>query len=135
MIQRIQTVYLILAVLLTLSVAFTALFDRLLEDPQAWILSAFLAAVAFSSGISVWAVLKFRDRPAQAATVSKAMVFQLIAMGVGVAVFFTMGPINSGDIGEFMGVGLLSVGLLFQLLARIAILKDEKLVKSMDRIR
>lgn len=135
MIQRIQTVYLILAVLLTISVVFTALFDRLLEDPQAWILSAFIAAVVFSVGISIWSVFKFTDRPAQAATVSKAMVFQLIAMGVGVAVFFTMGPINSGDIGEFMGVGLLSVGLLFQLLARIAILKDEKLVKSMDRIR
>lgn len=135
MIQRIQTIYLILALILTVAVLFTDLFQRILEDPAAWILSGFIAAVVFSLALTFWSVLKFADRPAQSAMVAKAMTFQVIAIGFGVAVFFTLGSLSSAQLGEFVGVFLLICAFLMQLIARFAIEKDEKLVKSIDRIR
>lgn len=67
--------------------------------------------------------------------VAKAIIFQIITIGVGVAVFFTIGSLNSASISEFVGVFLLFMGLIMQFLARLAIEKDEKLVNSIDRIR
>jgi hypothetical protein len=134
-IQRIQTIYLILAVVVTVAVFFTDLFQRLLEDPAAWILSGFVAAVAFSSVLTLWSIFKFANRPAQSAMVAKALTFQIIAIGFGVAVFFTLGSLSSAQLGEFVGVIFLVSAFLMQFLARIAIDKDEKLVKSIDRIR
>ncbi len=133
-IQRIQTVYLILAILLTLATLLTPLFNQLLADPAAWILSGFIAAIGFSIVLSGWAIMRFSDRPAQAATVGKAMIFQLIAFGVSIAVVFTPGA-SENAISFASGAALLIVALIFQVLARTAIMKDEKLVQSMDRIR
>lgn len=135
MIQRIQTVYLFLAVLLTTGTFFTPLFDRLIEDPAAWIFSAYMAASVFAMGLTAWSIFRFADRDAQVSTVNKAIVFQTITVGVGVAVFFTLGPIRMDEFGEFFAVGMLVLALILQVLGRAAILKDEKLVKSMDRIR
>jgi hypothetical protein len=133
-IQRIQTVYLILAILLTLATHFTPLFVQLLADPAAWILSGFIAAIAFSIVLSIWAIFRFNDRPAQATTVGKAMIFQLIAFAISVAVVLTPGTIEHA-LSFATGSALLFAALILQVLARAAILKDEKLVQSMDRIR
>lgn len=135
MIQRIQTVYLLLAILLTTGTFFTPLFDRLIEDPAMWIFSAYLAASVFAMGLTGWAIFKFADRPSQVATVNKAIIFQLITIGISIAVFFTIGPIGSDNLGEFFAVGMLVLAFILQILGRFSILKDEKLVKSMDRIR
>ncbi len=135
MIQRIQTVYLFLAILLTTGTFFTPLFDRLIEDPAAWIFSAYIAASVLTIGLTAWSIFRFLDRHAQVSTVNKAIIFQTITIGVGVAVFFTIGPIRIGEIGELFAVGMLFLALVLQILARASILKDEKLVKSMDRIR
>jgi hypothetical protein len=134
-IQRIQTVFLILAVMLTATSYFTELFTRLADDPAGWILSSFIAATLFSAGISIWSVFLFKDRVKQAAWVSKAFTFQIIAIGAGVGVFFTSGPIGSALLSEFVGVFLLSGAGMVQFAARKAILKDEALVQSIDRIR
>jgi hypothetical protein len=133
-IQRIQTVYLIFAILLTLATLFTPLFTQLLSDPAAWILSGFIAAIGFSIVLSGWAIFRFNDRPAQASTVGKAMIFQLIAFGVSVAVVFTPGAFENA-LTFASGSAILFIALILQVLARAAIMKDEKLVQSMDRIR
>lgn len=135
MIQRIQSLYLIIAVLLIGGVFFTPLFDRLLEDPAGWILSAFVAATAFSAILSIWVIALFANRPAQIKWLAKTMIFQIIAIATGIAVFFTLGNIGSNLIGEASAVAMLGIALVLQYLARQAIIKDEKLVKSIDRIR
>lgn len=134
MIQRIQTVYLFFAILLTLATLFTPLFEQLLSDPAAWILSGFIAAIGFSIVLSGWAIFRFNDRPAQASTVGKAMIFQLIAIGVSIAVVFTPGALDNA-VSFAIGSAILFIALILQVLARAAIMKDEKLVQSMDRIR
>lgn len=135
MIQRIQSLHLILAVIFTAATYFTPLWDRLVEDPAAWILSGFLAATAFSIGFSLFAILKFTNRPAQVQWINRAMVFQIIAIAVSVAVFFTLGHIGSNLLSETIAVFMLVIALVFQFVARRAIVADEKLVKSIDRIR
>jgi hypothetical protein len=68
--------------------------------------------------------------------VAKAMIFQIITIGVGVAVFFTIGSLNYGTVSANLSAySLLFMGLSMQFLARMAIEKDEKLVNSIDRIR
>lgn len=135
MIQRIQSLYLLLAALFTLGVFLTPLRYRLLEDPAAWILSAFIAAAVFSATLTVFAIFKFSDRPDQTKWINKAMIFQIIAIGVGIAVFFTLGPVGTALMGEAAGVVMLVLALILQFLARQAVIADEKLVKSIDRIR
>jgi signal transduction histidine kinase len=134
-IQRIQSAYLLLAALVTLAVYVTPLRDRIFEDPAAWIMSAFIAATVFSSALSLFSIFRFSNRPDQARWIGRAMIFQVIAIGVGVAVFFTLGEIGMVLMGEAIAVGLLVLGLVFQLLARRSVWADEKLVKSIDRIR
>jgi hypothetical protein len=134
-IQRIQTLYLAIAVLLIAGVYFTPLFDRLLEDPAGWILSAFAAATGFSILLSIWVIILFKNRPSQVKWLAKTMIFQIIAIATGVAVFFTLGNIGSNLLGEALGVAMLTLALAMQFIARQAIVKDEKLVKSIDRIR
>lgn len=135
MIQRIQSLYLLLAILLTLATFLTPLRDRLFADPAAWILSAFIAATVFASALSGYSIFRFSNRPDQVKWINKAMIFQLIAIGVSVAVFFTLGPVGTSLAGEALAVVLLVLGLVFQLLARRGVEADEKLVKSIDRIR
>lgn len=135
MIQRIQTLYLLVAVLITGGAFFTPLFDRFLADPSAWVVSAFVTASVFSAGISIWSILLFKDRPNQTKKISRAMIFQIIAIGSAVGVFFTSGNLGSNLMGEAIGVALISLALILQYLARAAVLKDEELVKSIDRIR
>jgi hypothetical protein len=134
-IQRIQSLYLLIAALLTLGTFLTPLRDRLFADPAAWILSAFIAATVFAAALSVFSVFKFSNRPDQVKWINKAMIFQLIAIGVSVAVFFTLGPVGSALLGEAIAVALLVFALVLQLLARKGVEADEKLVKSIDRIR
>ncbi|MCC5926923.1 MAG: DUF4293 family protein [Bacteroidetes bacterium] len=135
MIQRIQSLYLLIAALLTLATFLTPLRERLFADPAAWILSAFIAATVFSAALSLYSIFRFNNRPDQVKWINKAMIFQLIAIGVSVAVFFTLGPVGSALIGEASAVALLVVALVLQYLARRGVEADEKLVKSIDRIR
>lgn len=135
MIQRIQTLYLALAVIFIAAAYFTPLFDRVLEDPAAWIFSSFVAASLFSVILTIWSVFKFSNRKAQSAMVAKTMIFQVITIGIGVDVFFTIGSLSAAELGEFIGVIFLILALFLQFLGRVAIEKDEKLVKSIDRIR
>lgn len=134
-IQRIQSLYLLIAALLTLATFLTPLRERLFADPAAWILSAFIAATVFSAALSLYSIFRFNNRPDQVKWINKAMIFQLIAIGVSVAVFFTLGPVGSALIGEASAVALLVVALVLQYLARRGVEADEKLVKSIDRIR
>ena len=135
MIQRIQSLYLIIAVLLTLGVFLTPLSTRIFEDPAGWILSGFIAACAFAVALSLYSIFRFSDRVDQVKWINKSMIFQLIAIGVGVAVFFTLGNIGTALMGEALGVALLVIALVLQFLARKGVIADEKLVKSIDRIR
>jgi hypothetical protein len=135
LIQRIQTLFLTLALLLNIAFFFTPLFERVLEDPSGWFRSAILTAIGLATILSAVSLFMYKNRLTQMRWVKNAMIFQLLASGTGVGVFFTLGRIGSHLMGEAIGLGFLILAVLFQLMANASIKKDERLVKSIDRIR
>ena len=135
MIQRIQSVYLALAAIINGLFVISPLFKKVLEDPSAWLSSIHIAALAFGTAITVYCIFLFKDRPKQAQWVKIAFTFEMIVLGSAFGVLLTLGGIGSYLWDEALSwIGLIISGS-FQLLAVRGIQKDDKLVKSMDRIR
>lgn len=135
MIQRIQTVLLILAVGLNVAFVFTPLFEDAFRDPSGWISSALIAALVFAVVFCLFSIIIYKKRTRQIHWIKRAMLFQIIALGCGLAVIFTLGGIGSFLWDELISLGMILVGLVLQYGAIHYIKRDENLVRSMDRIR
>lgn len=135
MIQRIQTIFLLLVLPVNALFVFTPMFPHAMQDPGGWLSNGLIAALAFSLLLSAYSIFLFRNRLNQIRWVARAMLFQVIAIGMVGGIFFTVGRIGMNLLSEAFSAGLLILGLLFQYLALYFIRKDEQLVKSMDRIR
>ncbi len=113
MIQRKQTLFLLLAAILVLVCFFVRLFH--------WV-DVLLAA---SAALSAYTIFQYRRRIVQA-RLCLAGLFVLIAWYIGVAAV-------EGEAGIAESLPMVAVILIF--LARKGILDDEKLVRAADRIR
>ena len=112
MIQRKQTVFLLLACILAL----VCFFMRL-----QWL----DALMAVSAVLSAYTIFQFRRRILQA-RLCLAGLFVIFAWYIGLAVL-------EGRVGTVEGLPMVNAILIF--LARKGILDDEKLVRAADRIR
>lgn len=135
MIQRIQTVYLLLAAIANGAVFFTPLWVRADEDPSLWVKSGFAAGLVLAALVALFAIFVFKNRPSQLRWVKRAMLLQCLAAGAALGLVVTL-----GGFGSFMAVELGSAvlpfaALLVQYLALRGIAADEALVRSMDRLR
>ncbi|MEP1151101.1 MAG: DUF4293 family protein [Balneola sp.] len=135
MIQRPQTIFLILSFISSLGVYFTPVYDKAMQDPQLWIGYGLAIALALAMILSVASVFKYSDRKDQIKWVKIAMVPQLVGLGLATGVLFSLGGIGTYLWDEMIGVGLIGLGLLFLGLAIRFIKKDLELVRSIDRIR
>lgn len=135
MIQRIQTVFLALTLLCNLGVYFTPIYTHAMADPQQWIGFGLAISLLVSGLLAVYSIFLFKERKQQIVWTKRAAFFQVIALGFAVGVFFSLGGIGTYLWDEAIGTGLIVLGFIFILLALRSINKDEKLVKSMDRIR
>lgn len=135
MIQRLQTVFLALAVALNIAVFFTPIFSRSMEDPQLWIGYGLTGVLVIASLLSIYSILLFKDRKNQMKWVKRAALAQVIAIGFCVGVLFSLGGIGTYLWDEALGTSFAGLAFIGQMLALRSINKDEKLVRSMDRIR
>lgn len=135
MIQRLQTVYLALVALLNALFLLTPLFNKVMEDPSAWLSSTFIAALAFASMISVYAIFLFKDRKKQIQWTKISLVFQVMSIGSALGVLVSLGGFGMYLWDEALSWVLLLLSILLQFLAIRGIAKDDALVRSMDRIR
>ncbi len=130
MIQRIQSIYLFIAALLC--VAF--LFVPSLEINDVYLLAknnmVLLGLTIVSALISLADIFLFRNRILQmnVGRLNLLLILGLIGFGV-----YT--ELTDGDFQPFYGALIPLFFFIFNLLAIFAIGKDEKLVKSMDRLR
>ncbi len=116
-------------------VYFTPIYSRAIEDPQQWIGIGLALSLLIAALLSVFSVFLFKNRKTQIAWVKKAALVEVVALGFSSGVFFSLGGIGTYLWDEAIGTGLIVLSFAFQLLALKFINKDEKLVKSMDRIR
>ncbi|GHT39039.1 hypothetical protein AGMMS49965_04010 [Bacteroidia bacterium] len=125
MIQRIQSVWLLVVFLIAIGMAHLFQHDNIV---------LFINAV--TAALAVVAMLRYKDRQRQIKFCYAIMLLEAAAAGV---LFLTTAN-NLTD--EFVNgyrwiLPALApiVGLIFALLAMLAIKKDEKLVRSLDRLR
>jgi hypothetical protein len=133
--QRPQTIFLVLSALSNLAVYFTPVYDKAMQDPQLWIGYGLAIGLVIAIILSVFSIFKYSDRKNQIKWTKVAMLFQLAGIGFAVGVLFSLGGIGTYLWDEALGSGLALVGLFFQGLAIRFIKKDLELVRSIDRIR
>ena len=144
MLQRIQTIYLIIAVLASSLLALRVPFWSE-EDGKGLYLMDFIALgdaasvsipVLFlvSALLSLFAIFLFRQRPKQVFTNRINIVINFLLLGIIVYRLLSLpGETSFSEKGIGIFIPILIVVLLA--LANKAIIKDEKLVKSVDRLR
>lgn len=114
---------------------FTPLYRRIWEDPALWIPYSFSISITLASVVCLIAIFLYSNRPFQANVVKGSVILQLIALGLAVGVFFSLGGFGMFLWEEAVGLLLMGLSLIAQFLAIRGINKDEELVRSMDRIR
>lgn len=135
MIQRIQTLYLLIAALTNLGLFFTPIYSHAVNDPQGWIGTAFAIALTSAMLLSLVSIFLYRNRINQLKWVKIATYIEIVALGIAVAVLFTLGGFGRFLWQEAASTGLILLGLAMLWLAGRGIKKDQELVESMDRIR
>ncbi|NJB72571.1 glucan phosphoethanolaminetransferase (alkaline phosphatase superfamily) [Saonia flava] len=136
MLQRVQTVYLVVVVLLgALLPSFVSLWTDV-NDVVVFAKDTILVSIAFyvSAALAIVAIFLFKNRKNQFVVNRLNMILNLFLLG-----FFVYRSLNlSGEsnISE-KGIGMLIpvFSIVFLTLANRAIKKDEDLVKSVDRLR
>ncbi len=136
MIQRIQSLYLVIVALLSAVLPF---FVNLWSDAQGTEIYAnneILVSIVFyvSGALALWAIFLFKNRKNQFVVNRLNMIVNLFLLG-----FFVYRSLNlSGEaLVSEKGIGMLIpvFSIVFLALANRAIKKDEDLVKSVDRLR
>jgi len=144
MLQRIQTLYLLLSAILSGGIAFVVSFWKdnagkeffLLDLFQEidWKLSSLLIVFVLSAILSLISIFNFKDRKRQIVINRLNIVVNFYLLGV--IVYHLLSLPGESQISE-KGIGLFIPELVIVLLvlANRAIQKDERLVKSVDRLR
>jgi len=134
MIQRIQTVYLLLAACLMLFVLFVPVSDILWDSPRKGFYISFSALASF---MSLYAISLYKNRKKQIRYCWMVMGWLLLFY---VVVFLSTlsFPLNLSFLQDYdfrYTIFFPLIAMLFTYLAVRGIKKDEKLVRSTDRIR
>lgn len=147
MIQRIQSIYLLLASACSFtlfafpfaSVDKTVADSALFSNDTVYNLSdntALLAIYCLAGAIALISIFLFNNRNRQKSVARVAAVFNLIGIVLAVVLFMQDSVMDSG-VAPNDGVGLYTpiLGFVLILLAVRAIGKDEAMVRGMDRLR
>lgn len=146
MIQRIQTIYLILAAGCGFgALAFPfATTEQSIQNSELFADTGFsvqdniglLALFAVAGALSVAAILMFKNRPVQLKLTRFALIADIIGLTLTVILFWRdLGNIGDATVSDGTGAYLPFGFILFGILALRAIRKDEDLVRSADRLR
>jgi hypothetical protein len=137
MIQRIQTVYLFIGAIALVVFNFMALGIDTTPEPDVVVFGKTLLPVLIGSlvvaAFTLLAIFLYKNRVLQS-NVSKLSLF-LTAVIIGVTAYLLFGNSSTAIEVVKFGVGFPVLALIFQFLGLKGIQADEKLVRSMDRLR
>ena len=135
MIQRLQTIWLLLAAVLGFTTLKTSFYIGSIGTEPANHLTAMstvwlMILTIVTATIATVSIFMFKNRPLQLKLVLASILCSII---VSVLYFFETGKYT---VGGFALTSLIVMAIpVLQILAAVAIYKDEKLVKSVDRLR
>jgi hypothetical protein len=136
MLQRVQTIYLLLASIISGGLIFMFPIWKLNDGLEVFATSNTLLLGLFigSSILSLIAIFMFKNRKFQFVLGRLAIILNFILLGFFVYQSLTVsGEVEASEKG--IGMFLPIVSIVFLALANKAIKKDEDLVKSVDRLR
>ncbi|WP_417887813.1 DUF4293 domain-containing protein [Zunongwangia sp.] len=136
MLQRIQTIYLLITAIVSLGLIFvfslweTAEGTLVYAQDQIMVFMAFL----FSGALAVISIFMFKNRKLQFVLGRINILLNFFLLGL--FVYWSLSLPGEMDISE-KGIGMFLpiISIVFLVLANKAIKKDENLVKSVDRLR
>ncbi len=136
MLQRIQTVYLILAMLVTGVLPFVFPLWTTTDGKEFFFMQSqvFAALFGLCTSLSLLAILFYKKRQHQFVIGRLNIILNLILLGLFVYRSLNLSgetTVSEKGIGMFLPI----VSIVFLVLANKAIKKDEDLVKSVDRLR
>lgn len=144
MIQRIQTLYLLLAAIFSGGLIFPLKLWNLVDTTPFYVVDSFvgtnnvligMSSLFFISAIaSFWTIFLFKNRQLQFVIGRLIILINFILLGI--VVYFSQNLSGEIEVSE-KGIGLLIpiFTIVLVVLANRAIKKDEELVKSVDRLR
>jgi hypothetical protein len=136
MIQRIQTVYLILAlVIIGVLPFFIPLFKMDGKDFYFMQSQLYAALFGLSCALSLLGILSYKKRQHQFVIGRLNIILNLILLGLFVYRSLNLSGETPAVSEKGIGMFLPIVSIVFLVLANKAIKKDEDLVKSVDRLR
>jgi uncharacterized membrane protein YwaF len=141
MIQRIQSVWLALAAICGIAMAKAPLFTSVLTDlsKRSFLAAESILIFALSIGIAAMAIIAiclFKNRQTQYKLAISAAFLALGLIGIQVYYIEDFKKANAIQQGTYQWGGLLPIVMTILLfMAAGAIRKDEKLIKSLDRLR
>lgn len=143
MIQRIQSIFLLIAAIASFALLGTpfASAKKTIASPifadSVYNLNdhiALLLIFVVAGALALSSIFLFKNRATQMRIASISMVANLI--GVGFALFLLFqNKVDFNSLALSVGAFLPVIAIVFELLANRFIRKDEKLVRSMDRLR
>lgn len=137
MLQRIQTIYLIFALLVSGALPFLfPLWETTSGKPYYFMMnSTYVALFGLSTTLSLLSILSFKKRQQQFVFGRLNIILNLILLGLFVYRTLNLSgetvSVSEKGIGMFLPI----VSIVLLVLANNAIKKDEDLVKSVDRLR
>ena len=152
MIQRIQTIYLVIAAILSILIVFLRLSFASIGDYELTALSvnvvkdgvletamssfAIAGTIVLGLLVTVYGIMQFKNRKFQIKLVQGALLLQLVTVGL---IFFyadKMGVLAESDSVSYSpSLAVLLVNVVLYFLAIRGIKKDDALVRSADRLR
>ncbi len=141
MIQRVQSIYLILGALCLGSLVFVdSIWQTQATEAFAWYASAVTIVGTATATVALMAVFAYKNRPKQLKLVVALQVMTLAFMVILYGGRFLAGDLRllrqpGGELWPLLLLLLPIVAYIFFYLARRGIQRDIDLVKSMDRLR
>ncbi|WP_242094964.1 DUF4293 domain-containing protein [Aestuariivivens sediminicola] len=138
MLQRVQTLYLLITVVASAALIFVFPLYQVSDNDGVWVYAAsdnvLLSVFLCSAVLSLITILKYKNRKTQFMLGRLNIILNFFILG-----FFVYQSLNlSGEtVVSKKGIGMLLpiISIVFLVLANKAIKRDEDLVKSVDRLR
>ncbi|CAM3278620.1 Transcription termination factor Rho [Flavobacterium longum] len=137
MIQRIQTVYLALTMIVSGVLPFVFPLWTLTDKKVVWFMENMAYAILFglSATLALLAILSYKKRQHQFVINRLNMILNLILIGLFVYCSLNLSGETPAVSEKGIGMFLPIVSIVLLVLANKAIKKDDDLVKSVDRLR
>ncbi|MDR9387506.1 MAG: DUF4293 family protein [Balneolaceae bacterium] len=135
MIQRIQSLWLLLAAALNPLMLLTPMPERMAADPAEWIYWAPMSMVALASFALLVAIFSFKKPSLQLQIVRIGTLSLAGVFAFEVAILFSLGGIGPYLWDEAISAAITGSSLVLAFLGRRAIQMDQALLASVDRLR